>query len=1103
MKRLIVDMSSVLWQSLLAGKDQEFGKVVSHNGKDVHVNGWQFGYECAINHMVDVLKSLDMTPKDLILVVEGSMSKVRRRAIYPLYKDEREGRPNESYVEFNKLKEVLCETFLNLGAQVVTQAGVEADDSIAYLARNLQGEIIIRSNDGDMTTLLHNPNVSLYTHNGLTKENKYGPFSSRFVPVYKALVGDGDEYKGAKGFGPKAFLDLLVWAGDAGLAALEGMMKRRTLHDLTEDVAEFKPLQKVIDCAEHVYQSYDCALLHDEWVNTLRQPLVWRAGMVRDRSVVTDKRLTQWTQQARLITAENVSQALSFFKSKVAVSPIISLDLETATPEASDDWLSECGAERKVDVFGSKITGMGLTFGDNNQYTYYFSVNHADTNNAPLGCLRDVLVSIPPDVQVVIQNLSFELPILFEAFGVDLKSNGWHGFVPNAVDTKIMSNYVDENQSSGLKSLSKLYLNYEQETYAEVTTLDGVQYKMDELSAERVFSYGCDDTICTAALYNHFRVRLEIENTWNLLLEVETKPAYLTALAFATGTNFSLERMKSQEAKDKATYDAAWQVLREYLINNGWEGTQTPVYTEALTPANVKEITLITLGQELETRVRTISKMAKVIAEIEHDDAELVADLIEREDLAGINSLVASRFDGEPVFDLNSPKQMKSFLYTTLGLPVRLANTCTPLERQNKPELAKALQRHRAIMSGSEREAPLTPSEIELIKTKARADDTAMDFALRFDAEGNKVLEAIKAMKVCDTRSKMFYRPYSNIRHWRDNKVHAQINQCATVTRRWTSSFPNLQQLPKGQGATFRECFVPHHKDAVIISCDFASQELRLQAGLSGDVEMLACYLGDSPKDMHSLTASGAMDVVWTPDFLARARAAVDAVDNYEAFMLMLECDDKEVKGKAKDLRKLAKGCNFGSAYGCQAAKMQELLVTDLQTATDILEAKLEKFNGYEKWKAKVEADAMDKGYVATELGGRRHLRDAMLSGDKWEAASAARQASNFKIQSAGAELAKRAMSAMWDSGVFFNYDAQFMAVIHDEVVFSVHKDQAVEVTRIVHGCMEQDYVPGFPVHFTSSISVGPDFGRQEELGEVVDAEVMTKAISNIFNHTV
>ncbi len=58
MTRLLVDVSSVLWMSLLAGKDPEFGREVEFEGKKVHVNGWQFGYECAMGHLTSVLKEL-------------------------------------------------------------------------------------------------------------------------------------------------------------------------------------------------------------------------------------------------------------------------------------------------------------------------------------------------------------------------------------------------------------------------------------------------------------------------------------------------------------------------------------------------------------------------------------------------------------------------------------------------------------------------------------------------------------------------------------------------------------------------------------------------------------------------------------------------------------------------------------------------------------------------------------------------------------------------------------------------------------------------------------------------------------------------------------
>jgi DNA polymerase I-like protein with 3'-5' exonuclease and polymerase domains len=77
-----------------------------------------------------------------------------------------------------------------------------------------------------------------------------------------------------------------------------------------------------------------------------------------------------------------------------------------------------------------------------------------------------------------------------------------------------------------------------------------------------------------------------------------------------------------------------------------------------------------------------------------------------------------------------------------------------------------------------------------------------------------KVVKAMQTMRATSTRMKMFYNPYKAMRHWKDNLVHAQLNQSAAVTRRYTSSDPNLQQLPKhpkhGVPPKFREVFIPH-----------------------------------------------------------------------------------------------------------------------------------------------------------------------------------------------------------------------------------------------------------------------------------------------------
>lgn len=1122
MTRLIVDVSSVVKRCLYVGKDHENGVEVTFNGKDVWCNSAMYGYDNAVNSIVACLENLNLVPRDMVLVVETGTSKIRRQQIYRGYKETREDKPKELNTAYGEARDMVVNAFRNLGAQVVTQPHIEADDVIAYLAQKLGGPKVIFSEDGDLATLISD-DVSLYRQSQLVVDNPYGPFEPRHIPVMKALVGDGEEYKGAVGFGKQSWMDLLVNYGDC-LDALETLMRTRKLSELEDDVKDFRPFRKVIDGAAHVYQSYECALLHPEWVDTLRAPLQWKAGMVKGAE---DYRLKKWGQQVRLITSDNYDKAVTFLADRLRFSPFVTLDIETSTSEESDAWMEARGAEEKLDVLGSDLTGLGLTFGDNNQYTYYFSVDHRDTNNCTVEQVREAVALIPQGIYTVVHNAAFELPVLHKTWGADQLGNGWYGFLPNVVDTAICSSYVDENQSQGLKQNSKLYLDYEQQSYASVTTMTGThgnlpsggkvvseedvgeglvqvvkQYKMNELTAEHVLSYGTDDTICTAGLFNFFRLRMELEGTWDVMLEVEQLPAYVCALAYTQGTKFSLERMFELEKEDKEAYNEAWKVIRSFLIDSGWEGTVCPTYLE-LTPAAVKEIVTIVLGLELKTMVRTVSKLAKLIEVMDHDDAPLLAQYVEEGSLDQINDWVKSRFQGEPIFDTGSPKQMKKFFYDTLNLPVRIVNSCTEKERAEKPQLAAAVSRHKKIWAGSGSEPPLTKEEMDLLKAKAKTDDTAVDFALLLDRPDDPVLKAFQVMKKCMTRQTLYYNNYRNLLHWRDHKIHGQAGQTRTVTRRFAPSDPNLAQLPKkGEGVKFRGCFKPHKKDAVVVSIDFSGQELRQGAGQSGDANMLACFVGDNLKDMHSMTAAGAMEKKWGRKKLDELISRFGKPDDsdYELFIRLRKTKEDEVVAKlADDLRKNAKNVNFGAQYDAQAPKLAETLIIPVADAQTFLDAKFAMFPRFEEWKEEVKQQVMRDGFVTTCMGARRHLRDALLSDNKWDVEKALRQGPNFKIQGSSAEQTKLAMARLWKSGALWKYDMVFFAPIHDELVFSVHKDHAIDVIRIVHDCMTQPY-GDLPVPFLGSISLGPDFADQHEAGDWFVEENIQEILDNLFH---
>ncbi len=1078
MRRLIVDMSSLLWTALLAGKDVENAIEVEFNGKKVRVNSAEHGYENAMNSLVSAMKQIEVTPSQVILVIEGRNSKSLRQAILGDYKESRETRPPEAYEAFNAAKTRVAEALLAVGASTVTQDGLEADDVIAYLAENLEGERYILSRDGDLLQLV-GPDVHLIRNNEIDY-NTYGPFPTRFVRLRKALVGKADEVPGAYKFGEKSFLDLYAIFGDEGCDALEQLIIDKQIGRLAEDVAELKSLQRIIDSEELVYKSYAAAKLYPERVNTMRRPLQWQAGMVRPLTAQTDERLKGWAATSRIITASNYDAAINFLRSKIGETTIFCLDLETTVGPESDEWLANRTAKGGgVDVIGSTIVGCGITFGTNNQYGYYISTDHADTDNVTLTQMRQMLEVIPADKVTLAQNAAgFELPVMFNAWGEEWLGRGWRGLYPNMVDTRIAAAYWDENQPNhGLKQMSKLLLGYSQTTYEEVTTkvkvVDGeevkYQVKMDDLTAAEVVGYGLDDVFCTQALWNFYRTVMELEGTFSTFMKREQKPMYLTALAYVQGTNLSLQKIYELKGKDEASEKTHLATLNEYLIKAGWDGTTCPVWMSAVdfeahkdestsrcisTPADIKEAVLLYTGKELKTAVRKIERLSDVLAE-QFPTEDALVKAVRDQNAKMLTSLVASRFDGTPKFDVASPKQIKELMYEKMGLPIRLRNKATQVMRD------------KGIFEG-------TP----------RTDEDAMQMAIKMgDAEGSlaPVLTALMEMKSINTRRGLYWDAYPKAVHWKTGKIHPELKQCSTNTLRHASSNPNIQQQDSTPGGV-RSAIIPHHKDAVILSCDESGQEIRLLADLSKDENMMSAYVGDNLKDLHSFTAAMILGI------------------SYDEFRRRYESEDAEEAAAADKARKVGKGVFFASSYGAMAPKIAEGLGISTDEAQKYLDALDRAFPKVAKWKAEVEGFAASRGYVDVFGGHRRHLRDALMSDDKWVAQKALRQASNASIQGAAGHQIRQIMGHLWDSDILDKYDVQFIAPIHDEVILSVGCKDVVPAIQGIHALMCEKFLDTLPS--ASSIGIGKSYGDLIEIGEVADTAKIEAAVAEALGRT-
>ncbi|MRN38569.1 hypothetical protein CRG49_002045 [Neisseria sp. N95_16] len=766
--KILVDIASIAKRALLAGEDKHNGyyEYLQSEGKEVLINSATYGLDNLCKSFESFFKDLEVYPKDVVLVMDGVNGTQIRKSINSTYKSGR-SKPQGFYREYNNMMTHFTEIMLGLGAQTARYDGVEADDLIGFFCDTItEDQILVWSNDKDLLICAKNPNVHVY-YNRELNPLPYGNFPYEFIDVYKATVGDAsDNISGAKGFGPKAFEKMYEIFGDNGLRVLRAAIQKKGLAGLSEDVAALPQLQKLIDYAPDVQTSLALAELKTYLIKP--EKIIWSHGVCQTNATVHPF-LKDFSQQVTGVTALNFEMAFDEIKELAKESEVIALDIETSTPEESDNWLFDIKGEKhnSVDVYGSRLTGISLTMGGNFHRTFYFSVDHRDTPNVEKSLIENVLKYLNPTHRFVIHNVNFELPVLHNEFG-------W--FLRDVDDTKMMASYVDENSSLALKTNSLRWLGYEQDTYEDTLKKAATEAftptKMNHLTLQEVLHYGADDTICTAALYQWFQLHMMLEQVWQVYRDVEIGAAYWVAQAFLDGADIdqvTLAKMISRDAQAKTEQE---KILFDYLTEQGWEGSVLEEADESsrYTPKWIKYAFEIVTGRPLETSVR---RFERLVFEVREQGAETLATLLESEDLGRLNQYVRTHFSGTPAFNTGSPKQMQHLMYEVMQLPVRLRNKPTDLMR----------------LKGQDG----TP----------QTDDVAINSALHYDLPDaddprRAVLNALLKLKMYNTREGLYYKTYPKLPHWSDRKIRSSMNQCATVTRRFSSSNPKLNWASQG-----------------------------------------------------------------------------------------------------------------------------------------------------------------------------------------------------------------------------------------------------------------------------------------------------------------
>ena len=193
-----------------------------------------------------------------------------------------------------------------------------------------------------------------------------------------------------------------------------------------------------------------------------------------------------------------------------------------------------------------------------------------------------------------------------------------------------------------------------------------------------------------------------------------------------------------------------------------------------------------------------------------------------------------------------------------------------------------------------------------------------------------------------------------------DGRLHAHFNQFGADTGRFSSSDPNLQNIPSHNNE-IRMLFTAD-KGKILVGGDFSQQEPRLLSHYADDTNMIQAYKDN--KDLYAMIASR----VYHNDY----------EDNLEFNPIT-----KKIQPDGKERRTSVKSLLLGIMYGMGTASIAAKLNCSYEEADDIKNGFFREFPRVESWINQTHEFAHANGYVEDVWGRRRRLPD--IQKDKYE----------------------------------------------------------------------------------------------------------------------
>lgn len=314
------------------------------------------------------------------------------------------------------------------------------------------------------------------------------------------------------------------------------------------------------------------------------------------------------------------------------------------------------------------------------------------------------------------------------------------------------------------------------------------------------------------------------------------------------------------------------------------------------------------------------------------------------------------------------------------------------------------------------------------LEVESVAKEVLHELCLITEGETKELFEALLNSSAARQRIKM-YNPDWIMKNLVEGFVHARFWQCGTATGRFSSSDPNLQQVPKDMRWVFAA--PAGHQ---VVSIDFSQLEVRVAAAIAQDREMLEAF---NSEDVHTMIGCKVFD-----------------------------CTPSEL---SKEKRKLAKAMVFTLLFGGGITRFYTYARLNGSTITreeaEVMgKAFFARFRGIEQMRFAAYKAVNKRSPITITLP--TGLKRTLVAGTLTPTVLL-----NTTVQGTAAGGMKYAIIKAWDQGLV---RGRLGAQVHDELVATVKSTEAQEYSVELGKCMIEgmrEALPECPAAVEASIA--------------------------------